>query len=182
MANVLGFNSVEHSINEVDDRKIDVEISRDKDVLSTTPGATDVKIMKIFFKTHEDEMALNGLKLKVSGTISENIEKAVLKNGEEILAEGRAEEGFISFENVGYKLDKNSEGFVYVFINASKNLRAGERIRLSIEDPGDAYVMVGGELFDLKNSFPLKGKPLSVVSMRGWEPGYSAPKSSAQER
>lgn len=178
MANVLGYNSVKNSIIEVDNRKVDFEISRNKDVLYVTPGATDVNLMKISFKTYADEMALNALKLKISGVLSENIDKAVLKNGEEILAEGSMENGFISFGNIGYKLDKNSEGSITVAVNTGRDLRAGERIRLDIEDPKDVYMIVAGEIFNLKNSFPLKGKPLSVVSLRGWMPGYAAPKKA----
>lgn len=178
MANVLGYNSVQHSVKDVDNRKIDLEISKNKEVLYVVAGNTNVDISKISFKTYDDELTLNGLKFKISGVLSGNIDKAVLKDGDEILAEGRVENGYVSFGNVGYKLDENSEGFVTVEIDAGKNLRAGERIRLDIEDSKDVYVMVGGEIFELKNSFPLKGKPLSVVALRKWEPGYTMPKGA----
>lgn len=178
MANVLGYNSVENAIQEVDDRKIDFELSRNKDVLSVVAGSTNVNMMKISFRTHEDEMIINGLKLKVSGVLSEDIHKAVLKSGEEILAEGKIENGYISFGNIGYKTDKNSEGVISVFIDVGRNLKAGERIRLDIQDPKDVYMMVGGKSFDLKTSFPVKGKSLSVVALRSWMPGYAAPKKA----
>ncbi len=178
MANVLGFNSVKNSVIEIDNRKVDFSISREKNVFSVTPGGTNINMMKISFRTHDDEMMLNSLKFKISGVISENIDNAVLKNGEKVLSEGRIENGYISFENIAYKTDKNSEGLVSIFIDAGRNLRAGERIRLDIVDPKDIYVIVGGESFNLKTSFPIKGKPLSVVTLRGWEPGYTAPKKA----
>ncbi len=177
MANVLGYNSVEHSVIEVDDRKIDFEISRNKDVLSVVPGATNVNMMKISFRTHDDQMLINGLKLKIFGVLSENIDKAILKSGEEILSEGNIENGYISFGNVGYKTDKNSEGLISIFLDVGENLKAGERIRLDLQDPKDIYMMVGGRNFDLKTSFPVKGKALSIVSLRGWIPGYTMPKN-----
>jgi len=180
MATVLGYNPVQHSVVEIDDRKIDLDISKNNDLLYVVPGTTNVNISKISFKTYDDGLTVNGLKFKVFGVIAENIDKAVLKDGEDVLAEGRVENGYISFANVGYKLDKNSEGFVTVEIDAGKNLRAGERIRLDIEDSKDVYVMVGGEIFELKNSFPLKGKPLSVVALRKWEPGYTMPKGAVK--
>jgi len=176
MANVLGFNSVEHSVAEVDNRKVDFEISRNKDVLSIIPGSTNVDMMKISFRTHDDEMVVNGLKLKVFGVLSDNVGKAVLKSGDDVLADGQIENGYISFGNVGHKIDKNSEGVVSVFLDVSRNLKAGERIRLDLQDQKDIYMIVGGRSFDLKTSYPIKGKSLSVVSSRSWIPGYDMPK------
>jgi|GEM_PF-3430716 len=175
MANVLGYNSVEHSVAEVDNRKIDFELSKNKDVLSVVPGSTNVNMMEMSFRTNDDAMLINGLKLKVSGVLSGDIDKAVLKSGEKVLSEGKIENGYISFGNIGYGTDKNSEGVISVFIDIGRDLKAGERIRLDIQDPKDIYMMVGGRNFDLKTSFPVKGKSLSVVSVRGWEPGYDRP-------
>jgi hypothetical protein len=177
VANVLGYNSVEHSTGEIDDRKIDFEISKEKEVLYVVPGAKDVNIMKITFKTYDDEMAVNGLSLKISGVDPENIDRAVLKSGEEILASGRIGDGIILFGNVKYRTDKTSAGELSVVIDVDKNSKVGDRIRLDIENSEDVYMIVGGKTFNLKNSFPLKGNPLSIVAIRSWMPGYTAPKN-----
>lgn len=130
------------------------------------PGTDDAEVMGFYFKAGSETITLKDLKLKLEGVDPEYIEKAYITDGQDVLKVGNVYDEYFSFNNINQIIDPNKSRTFYLLVNLSEELHTGERFRMDIESPDDIVLFTGTDLFSINEYYPIKGKYLSVATVR----------------
>lgn len=132
------------------------------------PGEKNVEMMSFVFKTFENDLIFEDLRLKIIGVDPEYIEKAMLLDEKEILQTAKKDGEYFVFEGIDYAIESFQKKSLLFYIDLSPDIKTGERIRMDIENPDDINIIVGDEPYLIDAYYPLQGKYLSIAKQRAW--------------
>lgn len=133
-----------------------------------SPGDKNVDMMSFVFKTFENDLVFENLRLKIMGVDPEYIEKAMLLDEKEILQIGKKDGEYFVFEGIDYAIESFQKKSLLLYIDLSPDIKTGERLRMDIENPDDINIIVGDKPYSIDAYYPLQGKYLSIAKQRAW--------------
>ena len=132
------------------------------------PGTKGVEVMKLNFKTAEEEMELDYLRFKLEGGDSSLLSAAYLYASGDVLAEASFKDNYLVFSGLDYSLAAESAEALQLVVDLVDTSATGKRLRFDIESAEDLDLELGGDDYVLKANYPLRGKYLSVAQERTW--------------
>ena len=147
---------------------INFTIINDPEKAFAKPGSENVEMMGFSFKTEDDSLIIEDLRLKVVGVDREFIEKAMVLDEKEIIKMGKADGDYFVFKGLNYEIPKDSKETLFLYVSMSPDITTGNRFRMDIEDSEDISLVVGSHSYSIDAYYPIEGKYLSVAKPRPW--------------
>lgn len=142
-----------------------MEIINDEKLAYASPGARDAHLMDLVMKAAGGDMGLKSLNFKIEGIESFLIEKVVLRYGE-VIYEAEIDNGYAKFPNLDLQFSDAEKQVLQIFVDLSPELKSSDRLRLNIENEVDLGIFAGGERYQPSQSYPVKGKYLTIANKR----------------
>lgn len=146
---------------------INFEIRNNAEKTFARPGEKEAEVMQLILKTEDKSATFDNLKLKISGTDPQNIEKIQIDADSEILASGKRDGEYFRF-NLNHKIKENSQAVFKIKVDLSDKLETNDRLRLDIEKEEDLEIFIDGETYSVSGKYPLKGPFLTIAHPRVW--------------
>lgn len=147
---------------------LNFEITSDPENSFAEPGDREVEIMRLVFKSKNEAVSVNGMKLKIEGVSGDALKKVYLAENDNFVTFGQTFDEYIVFRYVNYEVKAGDKLELSIVADLSEDLKTNDRIRLDIESADDISITVGGKPYQLSGYYPIRGKYLTIAKPRFW--------------